>query len=409
MNSFPPVSAMCLTYGRPHLLEEAIHSFLIQDYPGPKELVVLNDFADQTLVCDHAEVRIVNTSERFPSVGEKRNACAAIAKHDVLFVWDDDDIFLPWRISLSIRRMNADRGYYKSPKAWILSNGGLYGPSANLFHSGSCFTRGLFERTDGYPPIGFGEDWSLEEAFQRLIPSKKNDDELTPRQLYYIYRWEGTDSYHLSAFGRDEGQAVTGNQKVAEFVAWQVREGRIPTGEVRLQPAWKSDYLTLVRSHLQQSATPELDEVDATSPPPPLVSCVMPTYGRPDYVAESIAMFLAQDYPAKELIILNDCAGQTLLGDFPDVRIFNCESRWPTLGEKRNAAIERAQGKYIAVWDDDDVYMPWRLSYSMRRIDELNAPLYCPAEYWAYWGGEDLHDNQAVLEWIYHPLVIFDI
>lgn len=55
----------------------------------------------------------------------------------------------------------------------------------------------------------------------------------------------------------------------------------------------------------------------------PLVSCIMPTYGRPDYVAESIAMFLDQDYEAKELIILNDCPGQVLRGDFPGVRIVN--------------------------------------------------------------------------------------
>lgn len=452
MTGYPPVSAMCLTYGRTHLLEEAIHSFLIQDYPGPKELVVLNDFADQTLVCDHAEVRIINTSMRFPSVGEKRNACATLAKHDILFVWDDDDIYLPWRLSLSIQRMDRSRGYYKSPQAWILSDGQMDGPSTNLFHSASCLTRDLFERAGCYPHTGSGEDWDLEDRIHQLIPTDKDDYSLTPQELYYLYRWHGTGSYHLSAFGRDEGQAVTGNQKVAEFVEGQVREGKVHTGMVRLHPAWKTDYLQLVQSHLKQPATPKIVEVvgqsliqepeqvvpansariaesnpvvtDTASPSRqkssnderqiptrgglPLVSCVMPTYGRPDYVAESIAMFLAQDYPAKELIILNNCPGQKLLGDFPDVRIFNSEARWPTLGEKRNAAIELAQGQYIAVWDDDDIYMPWRLSHSMRRIHELNTPLYCPADYWAYWGSEDLHENQAQLNWIYHPLVIFD-
>ncbi len=140
---------------------------------------------------------------------------------------------------------------------------------------------------------------------------------------------------------------------------------------------------------------------------PPLVSCVMPTYGRPEFVAESLAMFLAQDYPARELIILNDCPGQTLHGEFPGVRIINASARWATLGEKRNAAIELAKGEFIAVWDDDDVYLPWRLSHSMRRIQELRAALYCPADYWAYWGDENLHENQALLNWIYHPLVVF--
>ncbi len=140
----------------------------------------------------------------------------------------------------------------------------------------------------------------------------------------------------------------------------------------------------------------------------PLVSCIMPTFGRPDYVAESIQMFLRQDYAAKELIVLNDCPGQILCGEFPNVRIINSPERWHSLGEKRNAAIEMSRGLYLAVWDDDDIYFPWRLSYSMRRIHELGEPqIYCPATYWAYWGDENLHENQAVMDWIYHPQVVF--
>lgn len=139
----------------------------------------------------------------------------------------------------------------------------------------------------------------------------------------------------------------------------------------------------------------------------PLVSCVMPTFGRPDYVAESIALFLAQDYPSKELIILNDCPGQIFHGDFPGVRIINAVTRWPSLGDKRNASIELANGDFIAVWDDDDIYTPWRLTHSIQRMQELATPLYCPAEYWAYWGDDCLQDNSAILSWIYHPIVIF--
>ena len=87
----------------------------------------------------------------------------------------------------------------------------------------------------------------------------------------------------------------------------------------------------------------------------------MPTYGRPDFVEESIAFFLAQDYPRKELIIINDCPGQTFTGHFPDVVIINLPDRCPSLGEKRNLGIEMARGDLIAVWDDDDIYLPWRL------------------------------------------------
>ena len=139
----------------------------------------------------------------------------------------------------------------------------------------------------------------------------------------------------------------------------------------------------------------------------PLVSCIMPTYGRPDYVMESLSMFLEQDYQNKELIILNDCPGQVFKGDFPQVRITNLDERFSTLGEKRNAIIEEARGEVIAVWDDDDVYLPWRLSYSVEEMYRHAAPFYLPAEFWAYWGDEKLHDNQAIQGWISHPMFVF--
>jgi glycosyltransferase involved in cell wall biosynthesis len=133
----------------------------------------------------------------------------------------------------------------------------------------------------------------------------------------------------------------------------------------------------------------------------------MPTYGRPDYVAESLAMFLAQDYPFKELIVLNDCPGQVFSGDIQGVRLLNVDSRYPTLGEKRNAIVEQARGELIAVWDDDDVYLPWRLSYSVEQIERLATPFFFPSEYWAYWGEGPLHVNQAIPDWISHPQFVF--
>lgn len=79
----PPVSCICPTYGRVALLEEAIETFLRQDYPSPKELIVVNDYAGQTLYFDHPEGRVINVPQRFHSVGEKYKA-AALAAHDLV-------------------------------------------------------------------------------------------------------------------------------------------------------------------------------------------------------------------------------------------------------------------------------------------------------------------------------------
>lgn len=140
---------------------------------------------------------------------------------------------------------------------------------------------------------------------------------------------------------------------------------------------------------------------------PDLISCIMPTYGRPDYLDESVAMFLAQDHGAKELIVLNDCPGQTYRCDLPGVRVVNAGRRYATLGEKRNAAIGMAEGGIIAVWDDDDVYLPWRLSFSLGEMRRLGTEFYRPAEFWAYWGESALHDNQSVESWVSHGTALF--
>ncbi len=124
MSDLPPVSCMCLTYGRPTwVVNEAVESFVRQDYAGERELVLLNDCAQQTYSCDHPDVVVVNTGRRFKTVGEKRNACAALAQHDLLCVWDDDDIYLPHRLSFSVRMMREHeryRRFFKPSKAFVL-------------------------------------------------------------------------------------------------------------------------------------------------------------------------------------------------------------------------------------------------------------------------------------------------
>ncbi|HME08827.1 MAG TPA: glycosyltransferase family A protein [Bryobacteraceae bacterium] len=139
----------------------------------------------------------------------------------------------------------------------------------------------------------------------------------------------------------------------------------------------------------------------------PLISCVMPTYGRPNYVDEAVGMFVQQDYPAKELVILNDCPGQVFHSDRADVRVINYDTRFPTLGEKRNVSVEFAQGEYIAVWDDDDAYLPWRLSFSYSELQRLRTPFYRPEHFLIYSGQADMVDAVCAPGGISHSTVLF--
>jgi predicted O-methyltransferase YrrM len=104
---------------------------------------------------------------------------------------------------------------------------------------------------------------------------------------------------------------------------------------------------------------------------PPLVSCLMPTANRRVFVAQAIRYFQRQDYPNRELIILDD--GSQKVADLipSDSRIRYVEmDRRQSMGAKHNLACELARGEVIVHWDDDDWMADWRLSY---QVDSLLA------------------------------------
>lgn len=245
-NKLPGISCICVTYARPHLLEEAIHSFLLQDYSGAKELIVLNDYAPQILEFEHPEVEIINLPCRFRTVGEKMNAAVSLARYDLICLWDDDDIVLPHRLALAGQRVTTQ--LFRSNFAWMWGDGELSGPAHNAFHAGSCYPRSLFDWVGGYAPLGNGQDREFEGELWRIAPDRLESVDLSPEQVYYIYRWAGTGSYHLSGLGA----AVSGEDEVAAYAQKQVERGELAQGHIRLTPHWIQDYSVLVQEKLRK-------------------------------------------------------------------------------------------------------------------------------------------------------------
>lgn len=99
-----------------------------------------------------------------------------------------------------------------------------------------------------------------------------------------------------------------------------------------------------------------------TMPNLPRISCIMPTHNRRPFVERSLVYFARQDYPNRELIIIDD--GDDAVGDrIPaDPRIrYRRVAPGIKLGAKRNLACAMASGLILAEWDDDDWYGPQRL------------------------------------------------
>jgi glycosyltransferase involved in cell wall biosynthesis len=118
---------------------------------------------------------------------------------------------------------------------------------------------------------------------------------------------------------------------------------------------------------------------------PPLVSCICPTYNRfPLYsklLEECTYWFLKQDYPNKELIILNDCKEQKLLCNHKEIKIFNVEEKFKTLGDKYNALLNLCGGEIILPWEDDDISLPRRISQSVNTLLLSSDPKYPPVTF----------------------------
>ncbi len=107
----------------------------------------------------------------------------------------------------------------------------------------------------------------------------------------------------------------------------------------------------------------------------PAITCLCPTYGRFQLLRRALACFLAQTYPNKHLVILNDAPAPLSLARGAahgsayssewvvlGLRIVNVEpGSTANLGEKRQWLLELAHTPLVALWDDDDVYLPWHL------------------------------------------------
>jgi glycosyltransferase involved in cell wall biosynthesis len=108
----------------------------------------------------------------------------------------------------------------------------------------------------------------------------------------------------------------------------------------------------------------------------PLVSCIMPTYNRRPFVSLAIKYFLHQDYPNRELIIVDDGTDPIvdLVPENPCIRYIRLEQK-TTIGAKRNLACKEARGDIVMHWGDDDWMSNWRIRYQVKSLSKKQADI----------------------------------
>jgi glycosyltransferase involved in cell wall biosynthesis len=369
----PLVSCIMPTYNRRRFLPQAIRSFLRQDYPN-LELVVVDDGVDSVADCMPADQRIrYFRLDQKLTVGAKRNFACKQARGEFIAHWDDDDWYPASRIRAQMSALldssadvcGSSRIYYYDPatgRAWEFG----YSAVAPVWVGGNtlAYRRAAWERSP-FPDLQVGEDSYF------VCYGAKTVCDLAQPGLCVGMVHAGNTSYKETGGAFWKAIAITGIQQLLR------------------------DDLEVYNALLGDSSLARW----------PLVSCIMPTCQRRPFLPLALRWFLDQDYPNKELIIVDDGEDQVgdLAANLPGVRYFSLQSR-ASIGAKRNLACEQSRGEIIVHWDDDDWYAPDRLRYQVTPILKGEAEitglenafvLELPSgEFWTV--GADLHRQMFV-------------
>jgi glycosyltransferase involved in cell wall biosynthesis len=102
----------------------------------------------------------------------------------------------------------------------------------------------------------------------------------------------------------------------------------------------------------------------------PIVSVIVTTYNRQEYLSETILSILNQTFQDFELIIVDNFSNYdffSLINSFNSDKIKALQNdNRGVIAANRNLGIREAQGEFIAFCDDDDNWMPEKLEIQMQ-------------------------------------------
>ena len=110
-----------------------------------------------------------------------------------------------------------------------------------------------------------------------------------------------------------------------------------------------------------------------------LVSIIIPMYNAEKYIEETIQSVLNQSYGNWELIVVDDCSSDKsvsivksfILND-NRIQIIESDVNFGGPARPRNIGIEKAEGKYIAFLDSDDLWIPEKLEKQLEFMERNN-------------------------------------
>lgn len=121
-----------------------------------------------------------------------------------------------------------------------------------------------------------------------------------------------------------------------------------------------------------------------------LITIIMTTYNRADFIKESVASVQAQDYTNWELLIEDDGSTdntEEIVAQIKDDRIhYTLHEHTGITGTLKNRALKKARGEFIAFIDSDDLWVNDKLSLQSALLKD------CPAAKFSISNWQDFYD-----------------
>lgn len=199
----PFISALCPTYRRRRLLQNAIACFIQQDYPvDRRELIILDD-AGEILPQSGVGWKVISVTERFPNLPSKYNELARLAdpRSDFFVIFEDDDVYLPHH--LTAHSMAMEGASWSKPSSVLSTYSGTpqQEPSRMRFFASVGIRRVVWEQIGGIPETLRADfDQQFLASLQRSVGPPADTLTWSPGRLpSYCFRWATTGAYHGQA------------------------------------------------------------------------------------------------------------------------------------------------------------------------------------------------------------------
>lgn len=271
------------------------------------------------------------------------NAAAALAKGRHLIFADADLVFSPTVLSETVARLDSNPNcvllfQFRDLPSGITADQLLDQPNFIALDQMSVWRPRWGMGVQAYTRAAFNEIRGFDERM-KIYGGEDNDIAKRARGNGYRLEWvTGLEFGLYHVWHPSSREAADSNKETKAELEKNVQIAKHDHSKVRNLDSWRGAA--------------------------PLVSVVITTYNRADYIRDSIVSVLNQTCQDFEILVMDDGSDdhtKSVVESMTDTRIryYQCDKQGiPSL---RNRALDLSRGEYTAIHDDDDIMLPWSL------------------------------------------------